>query len=521
MLEEFAIGLANSGEVTLSLGGLLVSALGFAIAVYVRRGSLKKMRRVTYLIWIAFLMLYMSALQLVWLVSFDAMQAGMFWVVVAIVTAGLLLFGYGIGHASHARSVSAYGSGRSAWLGAIPILNLILIFARPVVKSSRGALGLGIDVVLIVGALFVLGVGQVISEQAEQQLDQMAVARADDPDLVEADIARSIKAIGLEETLRLMVSGISSQRIDEATLLLGVGAYGNTITYSYEFDTTDSELTFAHRSYILQSNCNDGSLSEIIAQGAVIKHIYSAPNGNEIGSVSVSKEICSNFSAVAVPQVSQPSSQGLEDRAEALLQDGNAGNMYRALLSYYPSEATFLLNSAVAVLELNPSEEEAFSKMSAAGAEIRRRHASGLKSAPDASLGRILDNQFQIIKALQNDPITCNRVIMFGVDALPEADRSRIIAIMDSTHLLVRAMYEGETSPVVRSATSEEDWDALGDAFYAAGGSDAELDLVIEPDLQDPQLCGAMLRFVSVVGDARFEGSDRVRADMVSGMYAG
>lgn len=47
VLEEFAIGLTNSGEVTLSLGGLLVSALGFAIAAYVRRGSQNNMRMVS------------------------------------------------------------------------------------------------------------------------------------------------------------------------------------------------------------------------------------------------------------------------------------------------------------------------------------------------------------------------------------------------------------------------------------------------------------------------------------------
>jgi len=92
---------------------------------------------------------------------------------------------------------------------------------------------------------------------------------------------------------------------------------------------------------------------------------------------------------------------------------------------------------------------------------------------------------------------------------------------MDSAGLLYRAMYEGEQSPVQRAQATDDDWGNLIVDFYAAGGTDDELDLVMQPDIQNPQLCGAMLRFLRVLTDAEFPGSDRLRAEMVAAMNEG
>jgi hypothetical protein len=43
----------------------------------------------------------------------------------------------------------------------------------------------------------------------------------------------------------------------------------------------------------------------------------------------------------------------------------------------------------------------------------------------------------------------------------------------------------------------------------------------MQPDIQNPQLCGAMLRFLRVLTDANFSGSDRLRAEMVAAMNEG
>jgi hypothetical protein len=74
---------------------------------------------------------------------------------------------------------------------------------------------------------------------------------------------------------------------------------------------------------------------------------------------------------------------------------------------------------------------------------------------------------------------------------------------------------------VQRTQATDDDWGNLIVDFYAAGGTDDELDLVMQPDIQSPQLCGAMLRFLRVLTDADFLGSDRLRAETVAAINEG
>ena len=74
------------------------------------------------------------------------------------------------------------------------------------------------------------------------------------------------------------------------------------------------------------------------------------------------------------------------------------------------------------------------------------------------------------------------------------------------------------TSP---TDAADDDWGNLIVDLYAAGGTDAELGLVMKPNIQSPQLCGAMLRFLRVLTDADFPSSDRLRAEMVTAMNEG
>ena len=177
--------------------------------------------------------------------------------------------------------------------------------------------------------------------------------------------------------------------------------------------------------------------------------------------------------------------------------------------------------SIITLLNGGASEEEAFSKMLTVGAEIRRRHAGNLRTAPDQSLIAILLSQTQMIAAFDDNPTLCNRVVMFGAGAIPEEDRPRVVALFDSANLLYRAMYEGEQSPIQRTPATDDDWSKLIAEFYVADGTDSELDLVTQPDIQNPLLCSSTLRFLRVLTDANFAGSDRLRAEMVTTMNEG
>jgi hypothetical protein len=210
-----------------------------------------------------------------------------------------------------------------------------------------------------------------------------------------------------------------------------------------------------------------------------------------------------------------------EANIEDILESPPVGEMYRALKTYYPEDAAYFRSGMLAIAAIGGGSEEEFSKGVALGVEIRRRHAAGLRTAPDQSLGAILQVQTKMIAAFDSDPMLCNRFIMFGSEAISYGDLLKIEGLLDSGSLLFKAMYEGEQSPVKRAQATDEDWGNIILDFLVAGGTDDELDLIVEPDLQNPQLCGAMLRFLRVLIDANFLGADRLRADLVTKINEG
>jgi hypothetical protein len=207
---------------------------------------------------------------------------------------------------------------------------------------------------------------------------------------------------------------------------------------------------------------------------------------------------------------------------EAMIKSSPAEPMYTALRSYFPEDAKFFRDSFESVLKNSGSNEEAFIKMMSVGAEIRRRHAPSLRSAPDASLSAVIEAQLQLLKKFENDPILCNQVFAYGPVAVPKDQQAKLTETVKlSATILFRAMHEGEAFPVQRSAATEEDWNNLVQEFFSLGGTEEQLNLVSDPDIQNPALCGAGLLFIRAATFATFDGADRVRAELAHTMNEG
>ena len=112
---------------------------------------------------------------------------------------------------------------------------------------------------------------------------------------------------------------------------------------------------------------------------------------------------------------------------ESLIASSPAEPMYAALKSYFPEDAKLLRDSMEKLLEEDVSDDEAFQKMMSVGADIRRRHAPSLKTAPDASLTAVLEVQLQILKHFENDPALCNQVFAYGPIAVPKDQQSKLV----------------------------------------------------------------------------------------------
>ncbi|WP_417463250.1 hypothetical protein [Kordiimonas sp.] len=516
MLEEVALSYVNQNEDELRLIGYGIVITG-AILAALTHNHRNELARAPYFVYSGLLFFVTSVTQLVWLGSIPAMIGGYLWVFMLVDVLTSLAVGYGFGVIAMARSRDAYGHGRLAVLAFVPLANfwLLLVPSKTGLSANRpptapllsGGLGIATGVVLLFAGL---GVASFVRLEG----DRMAQGARHDPIIQELGIAFVIQTNGLEAALQQMAAEVPSQKVDETTTLLRVEARATTLRYVYQVDTDAQNLPESVRRGLTKHNCTYDAMAPVLQAGAAIEHFYGRPDGTELGTVIITQAVCE---APEPKALAKPTEADITRMIEA----SPANEMYRALKGYYPEDAKFFLDSMTALLAGGADKEEAFSKMLTVGAEIRRRHAANLRAAPDQSLWAILQAQTQMIAALDDDPMLCNRVVMFGAGVIPEDERHRIMALMDAASLLFRAMFEGEHSPVERTPATEDDWSNLLVDFYAAGGTDEELDLVMQPDIQSPQLCGAMLRFLRVLTDASFPGADRLRAEVAAAMNEG
>ena len=136
MLETFAVQYLLQDETVLTaiaLGSFVVGAL--IAAVFVR--SETDLPRAPYFAYIALMTFAVSAVQLVWLHAVLAIEGGYLWVLMAIDLSAAVAAGYFFCRIAIARSRNAYGHGRMAFLGFLPIANFWLLLTPP---KDQGAI---------------------------------------------------------------------------------------------------------------------------------------------------------------------------------------------------------------------------------------------------------------------------------------------------------------------------------------------------------------------------------------------
>jgi hypothetical protein len=203
---------------------------------------------------------------------------------------------------------------------------------------------------------------------------------------------------------------------------------------------------------------------------------------------------------------------------DQLLMTSPAGPTYKAVRTYFPTEAAYWRERTAEVLKGDANDFEKSNAAIEIGAAIRRRNAPSLANAPDAMLVKVLNHQIGLIAEFRDAPETCNTMLMQGPAALSKQERNALISHIQSADVLYEAMHAGQTAPVDRTAATTEDWQALMSAMSEAGLTEEEIALIAEPDPNDARLCQAMLGFLDTIRSASFPGADRLRAEMAVSM---
>ena len=297
MIEDLAIRLVTQDANTLGLifGGLFF--FGAIIAPMVSRSSVE-IARAPYFAYSALIVLALTAPGIVWLQTIPAMAAGGYlWVLVAVQLAASFAAGYTLCLISLARSRDAYGTGRMAVLGFIPLAALWLLLTPsknaisanrvPTIPLLSGGLGVLTGIVsLAVGA----GVAIYLDERFRMLAQQAGPGTAAQQQVL---VRSTIRSEGLEETLSRMAAGPQAPiAVDDVTTLARIEAVGTLLRRTYVIDTEGMRMTDEFRTRSRAAICAWPPFEPILRAGGSIREIYVESGGRKIGSVFVTSDEC-------------------------------------------------------------------------------------------------------------------------------------------------------------------------------------------------------------------------------------
>lgn len=187
------------------------------------------------------------------------------WVYLAVMAAVGLFLAF----ASRRRSVDIYENAGNAYMAAIPLVNLVLIFKGPKNKRTvtrpiwasliRTVVFIALAVVAMLPGVFI----QVIGKEGTIQ-----------PNIADLAPARAVKIIAM------INDAAAPAVIDENTMLMGAKSEGMTLVLQYQVfgdvvDNTSPEIfRFAMTGTLTNAACADPSLRHLIEVGGAVRFNY-------------------------------------------------------------------------------------------------------------------------------------------------------------------------------------------------------------------------------------------------------
>ena len=296
MLEELAWKYITQSEIELRAMHFGLVVIGGMIGGAVTRSD-AGLKRAPYFLYSALLFLALSAVQFIWLKSFDAFVGGYLWVFMAVDVVASILFGFFICKIALARSRDGFGTGGYAVLAFIPFANLVLLFKPsqdPASANARPVMGWMAGVVGVLIGIVVLGVAVSLSRYVEKATErQMAELAESNPEFATTSIEVMLQADGLASVLKIMAAEAPTPVVvDEITMLTRVEAIGDELrrTYVVSFDMPPFHESF--RDEIERGICAYSAFEPLLEAGATINEVYVLGDGSALGDYRVTRESC-------------------------------------------------------------------------------------------------------------------------------------------------------------------------------------------------------------------------------------
>ena len=296
MLEDLALQYVDLSDSTFKAFNIGILLLG-GVAGAITNKSRLELARAPYLVYLALILLFVTATQFVWLGAFAAMAGGYLWGIATVSIISFAVAGVFLGRIAIARSRSAFGHAGMAILAFIPLLNLVLLFKSPMKEVSVDRVptsplftgGLG-----VLSGLAIVIAGTGLHAFLEFKVEQAAEHAVSNPDLIAMGMEFVLRSEGLEETLRFIATDTQTPvMIDAQTVLSQIKAEGTQLYRYYVADAPMWIMSDDFRARITGIICSYKAFRLLLDAGATFHEIYSRPDGATIGSVVLTSSNCS------------------------------------------------------------------------------------------------------------------------------------------------------------------------------------------------------------------------------------
>ena len=275
----------------------LTSQIAVALVLTVLRGGVAGMllrvdtelRRAPYLMVLAGISLGVALLQLGWAYVPDAAQSGMLSVLFLAMMGVNLLAGMFVYWASAARSNDMIGETSKAWMGFVPLVNLVLLFTpgESGVGRSRVARWV-LDPLIVVLALAVFAVSRGAEESILNSVEQASIANPGWVQYVTESMTVEDSFAFEERTMRSNLP----IRLNAVTLLTRVEAEGAILRMEFEVEGEDSFLPDDLAELVAQEQCRSDMFGRELRQGGEIEYRYSRSDGRFMDRFTITGADC-------------------------------------------------------------------------------------------------------------------------------------------------------------------------------------------------------------------------------------
>ncbi|TPN76745.1 tetratricopeptide repeat protein [Mesorhizobium sp. CU2] len=186
--------------------------------------------------------------------------------------------------------------------------------------------------------------------------------------------------------------------------------------------------------------------------------------------------------------------------------------IFKAIAEEFPDDYRAFIDK-VMVVARSRSKEAVRNTSRVTVAELRKKYAPLLPSAPDSEASQALSAQIAMLNHLmaRETPATCNNYLRNGPDAVIAPDHEFLMDMDRIGATLFRAFGAAKKSGLPAAEPGDQDWSLVADAFTKGGGTPTEMEAIANASQEFEGLCPAVVKLYAAALSLPGESGRRIK----------